>query len=536
MYAKQLTDIFVFNLKEPIFFDTETLGLYGRTRLVQLRQGDISRVIDCFYVNIEEVKYYLKDSHLVGHNIHYDLSCQDFRRWRPRRIDDTMLLARFQWPELESHSLASLCSYLDLETKGEEGKSDWSQYHLSEAQLSYAEKDTLFVEQIYSKIDKAILSSNYYTLDIKSIELALEYQNKGMPLNHKQIMKYRREMQKGIKNSSLPKDLNISSPLQVKQYLGLDSSDKETLLKSNDLRAKEILNQRHYAKALSYFESIRDFNFLYGFISPGSAKTGRFTCKGGYTKKDEDYFNLQQIPRDFKSIFGVKGGAYFVCADYPALEIWTCGALIADEFLVSVLEKGEDLHYSAAEKMFNKPRSEVSKFERRVAKMCNFTLMYGAGAKTLANAFISDGIPEVAPRASDIRKDWLNTYKEVASNIQDNYKWFDTHSMKLTHTALGRPMMARTPMEALNFSIQGTGSECTKLALVLLNNYRGKKILPVTTVHDSIALVASDEAEAKEYAEALKWSMEEAYTRVIRDCKANHLRLKVEVTIGESYE
>lgn len=537
MYIKKIDEFMeqfsLLKMEEPLFFDTETIGLYGRTRLIQLRQGDVSLVIDCFYVNIEDIKYHLKKFHLVGHNIHYDLSCQDFRRWLPEKIDDTMLLARAMWPSLDSHSLKHLSEYLKLSVKTDEGKSDWGYYHLTEDQLKYAEVDTLLVEQIYNLVDSDIMKANYYKLDIMNIRQSLVYQNKGMPLCHKNITKFKKEMQKGINASTLPKDLNINSPLQVKKFLGVESSSKEALAALNTPEAKEILDQRHYTKALGYLEDFKNYNFLYSFINPAGAKTGRFTSKGGETFRDYDYVNLQQIPRKLKSIFKVKSPALFVTADYPALEVWMCGAIVADEFLVNVLKQKEDLHYSAAEKMFNKPRSEISKDERMIAKMCNFTLMYGAGYATLAEAFVTNGFSEVSKNAKQFREDWLKTYKQIDKEQQRVFNYFKSRNYMLVYTALGRPMCARKPTEALNFSIQGSGAECTKLALTFLNK---EGIIPVNTVHDSIALIAANEKESIEYAEALKWSMEEAYKRVIKNCKENSLALEVTVDIGEEYE
>ena len=310
----------------------------------------------------------------------------------------------------------------------------------------------------------------------------------------------------------------------------MDSSSKNALLNLNTDLSNKILQKRKLTKALSCLEDLENHKEVYSILNPIGAKTGRFTSKSCDTMPG--YYNLQQIPRDLKKVFGNSGG-YFVTADYPALEIWTCGAIIADEFLVSVLKQKEDLHYKAAEMMFCKPRDEISKFERRVAKMCNFTLLYGAGVNALAQAFINDGIPEIAPKAKNLRVDWLNTYKEINKVQLEIFEYFNKFHQKIVYTALGRPMCATKPTEALNFSIQGTGAECTKLALFLLKK---EGIIPVNTVHDSIALIASSEKEAKEYSEVLKWSMEESYRRVIKNCKENTLSLEVEVYVGENYD
>lgn len=524
------------DLSKPIFFDTETIGLYGRTRLVQVRQGPIAYEYDCYYINIEEIKYFFKNAHLVIHNAHYDLSCMDFKRWLPTKIDDTLIMARICYPFLDSHSLGALSEYLSLGEKTKEGASDWSKYNLTEEQLKYASMDTFLLEELYNVlINEMPKKTPYYKLDIENLRYSCVYEHKGMPIDKKQIRLFKKELLKELKTIDLPEDLNVNSPKQVTNYLGIESSSKASLLnigveeEKEDL-AKKVLEKRRISKALSYLEDLEKHDCVYSILNPAGAKTGRFTSTGCDTM--EGYYNLQQIPRSLKKVFGNSGG-YFVTADYPALEVWICGAIIADPFLVSVLKNKDDLHYRAAEMMFNKPREEISKFERRVAKMCNFTLMYGAGYKMLGQAFINDGVPEVEPRAKTLREDWLRTYPEIARVQQEVFKYFQENSYKIVYTALGRPMCARKPTEALNFSIQGSGAECTKLALYLIHK---EGIIPVNTVHDSIALIASTEKEAQEYEEILKWSMEESYRRVIANCKENSLSLNVEIYIGENYD
>ena len=108
----------------------------------------------------------------------------------------------------------------------------------------------------------------------------------------------------------------------MRDFLNVPSSDKNFLLNLNNEKANEILEKRQTMKALSYLEDFKPHRFLYSFIVPGGAKTGRFTSKGSDLFEDSAYVNLQQIPRDMKSIFKVNAPAQFVTADYPALEIW----------------------------------------------------------------------------------------------------------------------------------------------------------------------------------------------------------------------
>lgn len=529
MYVKKLITEGL-DISKPLIWDTETIGLYGQTRLVQVRQGETSYVYDMFYVNPEDLKHYFKGWHLVMHNGHYDLSCRDFMRWLPAKLDDTMVAARLAWPGWDSHSLASVALQLGLSKKGEEGASDWSHLQLSKEQLEYAEMDTLLTEQIFQKIPEGILKSEAYQLDIKSILLSCDYQYRGMPISKKECQRHKREKQKLIRQCKLlPEDLNINSPKQVKDFLGVESSDYSTLKVSEDPRAQEVLQKRSALKAISYIEDVSQYRVAKSIIKPAAAKTGRFISEG--SNEIPGTFNLQQIPRDLKSVFGANRG-YYVTADYPALELWMATAIIGEEAWHKALLTRTDLHIDTAIKMFNKSKEEVDKRLRTLAKVCNFTLLYGAGANTLAGALAIRDHQEDAKIAGQLLNQWKSAVPTISKWQADHYSYFETHSSRIVYTPLNRPMKATSPMQAMNFPVQGGGAECTKLAIVLLDK-AGIKIC--NTVHDSIALLADTMKEAEEYKEALAYSMDEAYRRVIKNCKVNDLSLAVEVNIGEFY-
>lgn len=541
-YIKSLKEIdLYFDKSQPIFFDTETIGLYGRTRLVQLYQSkEDVLILDCFYINIEDLKYFLKDFHLIGHNIHYDLSCENFRNWLPRMIDDTLIMSTYLWPTLQSFSLSSVAEHLNLGKKTDEGKSDWSIYNLTEEQLKYAAKDVLLLEHIYKEFNKTDLAKNTaYQLDIKSTMLALEYQNRGLNVSSKNATKLAREFKKTLKSIKLPNDLNINSPKQVTEFLSkvagyeIKSSSEESLAELDIREAEQIKEARAAFKHLTFIEDFKEHKQVFSFINPRGAKTGRFAAKGGDTPQDCNYFNLQQIPVKLKSIFAFnQGEGYYVCADYPALEIWLSGAFINDKFMTSALKEKEDLHTRFAARLFNKSEGEVEKLERRIAKACNFSLLYGSGANTLEKIMKAQGLKDIAANAPMYRKVWLNTYKDIARAIQHEYDYFNQYTSKVVYSALGRPLNATSANEALNYPIQSSGAECTKVAIALLHK-NGYKIN--ATIHDSICAIAATEKEAQEYAQAIKECMEEAYAYVIKDLPCSVLRLNVEVNVSNEY-
>lgn len=537
MYCKELITEGL-DKNNRLIWDTETIGLYGRTRLVQVRQGDISYAYDCFYVNIEDIKWFFKDWHLVGHNIHYDLSCRDFMRWIPRAIDDTMVAARLQYPMMTSFSLGNLVDALKLGKKGEEGKSDWSQWNLSDEQLKYAEMDTQLTELLFAKITDETLNSNVYKLDIESIRLACDYQYRGLPIRKDSIQLFRRQLQKEMAEADklLPKGLNVASSLQVRNFLNSDTGDKIQLTLMGDPRSDAIIQKRHCLKQLTYLDDLEKHDTAKAITNPLGAKTGRFTSKG--SDEIPGTFNLQQIPANMKSLFGIKDG-FIVTADYPALEIWMCCAIIKDAFMYKALLNKADLHKDTAIKMFK--TDNISKDLRTIAKMCNFTLLYGAGANALTKVFYSrvasgaiskDMADEHSKKAEQYRRAWLDTYKDIAKHNQEAYDYFSNNKYRIVSTPLGRKIRTESATSSLNFPVQGGGAECTKLAIVLLKK---EGINICNTVHDSIALTASTMSEAEEYAKALKWAMEESFRRVIKNCKANDLSLAVDYEISEFY-
>lgn len=536
MYVKKfITD--GLDKSKKIFFDTETLGLYGRTRLVQVRQGDIAYEYDCYYINIEDIKSFFKDCELVFHNSIYDLSCPDFKQWLPKKFEDTMLLARQEWPYLDSFSLGNLAQYWKLQEKGEEGSSDWSVYNLTESQLSYASMDTKITEQLFNLISDKTFQLANYKLDIENIKLACVYQWKGMKVSHKNCRELIRISKKELKQIvSLPEELNVNSSKQVRDFLGVKAANKSFLqeLSQTDSRAGDILIKRMHIKRISYLEDMTKVDFAVSKINPVGAVSGRFISRS--SDYDEESFNLQQIPRELKRCFAFEEGeGLYVCADYPALEVWVACAITGDEKLYDILKHNRDLHTETAASIFNTPVDKVDKALRGLGKCCNFSLMYGAGVQTLKRSIsehtnYKNNLTD--SETAELKKKWHGVFKQITQYQRDTFDYFNTNKYKIVETPMGRKIKASTSIQAINYPVQGGGAECTKLALFLLSK---EGIIPANTVHDSICLIASNQGEADEYAEALKWCMEEAYRRVIRNCKINTLSLNVVVDVGLEY-
>lgn len=525
----------------PLVVDTETIGLYGKTRLVQVRQGAIHYEWDCFQIPIREIQtYLLKFKYLVFHNAHYDLSCQDFigfaaRLRDPQQVVCTLAAARIAFPRFASHALDFLAQALDLGAKGAEARSDWGALALTASQLEYAAQDTALTEALFTRIPKDVFLSESYRLDIYNIIYAAQYQFRGLPIDKAACLSHAAELATEARAvADLPADLNVNSPKQVAEFLGEKSTDKSSLMKLNTPQSRAILKKRKLLKEAEYLRELAKHDRAISIVNPCGTTTGRFAASGRKTAYP-NAFNLQQIPRNAKKAFKAR---YFICADYPALEIHLAAAITGDEAMAQLLRSGEDLHLRTAQLMFNNRALTKKDPERQIAKTCNFQLLYGSGAQTLASKFIESDKHEFAPKSAEFKDLWLNTFPTIKEWQSRYFALFDalSHGSEgiLVRTALGRELLADKPTSALNYQVQGSGAECTKLAIGIVAA-RGFESKILMNVHDSIIMRAEGEAEARECAEALASAMAEAFEIVVNFgvCKITDLKVKVDAEISE---
>lgn len=518
-----------FDRLKPISFDTETcipstsksksatLALYGSTRLIQLAQNGICHMYDCFYIDITIIKNYLENCHLYAHNIIYDLSCPDTNDLKLKQFDCTLYMSKYAAPMLDSFSLASILEYFQLGSKTNEGASDWSKLELTKEQLKYAANDVLALEKLYSKI-KAVTDNNLYKLDILNLKYALDYAKNGLPIHNTNRLRHITNLYNKAYN--LPNTLNINSPKQVKEFLNSADTTSNTLTMltvSGNKKAEEILRKRRDTKQLSFLEDKFCFDRVYGIFNPYGAKSGRWTCKGnGHSKNSQ---NLQQLPRDLKDCFGFEDtdNRWLVDCDYTALEIHTVACIMGEQKMADIIRTGGDLHYATAEMIYNKPVSEISKRERQIAKGLNFSLAYGGGP-SMARLFLLNltNILLTEEEITVLRTKWLTAYPAIATYHKHVGKHdFNKGPMEVI-SPFGRRMRANSYTEAINMPCQSAGADCTKLAIKYLYETLPEAKI-VNTVHDSITLEVSSEAEGHRQGKILKACMDKSWITL---CKA----------------
>ena len=100
--------------------------------------------------------------------------------------------------------------------------------------------------------------------------------------------------------------------------------------------------------------------------------------------------NLQNIPirtergRQIRDAFVPEKGNVFVSADYSQFELRLAAVLSGDEKMINDFNAGTDIHAKTASEVYHVPLDNVTKDQRRAAKVVNFGVLYGMSQHGLA--------------------------------------------------------------------------------------------------------------------------------------------------------
>ena len=303
-----------------------------------------------------------------------------------------------------------------------------------------------------------------------------------------------------------------------------------------------ILEQRQLSKLIGTY-----VDALPGLVNP---RTGRlhtsFNQAGAETGRlSSTNPNLQNIPirtdvgREIRRAFIAETGNVLLSADYSQVELRILAHICGDEYLLAAFARDEDIHASAAAKVYNIPLSQVTKEQRSVAKMMNFATSYGVTAYGLAQRTgLSRG------EADQFMQRYFAMYPGVKRYIEETKQL--ARDQGFVETLLGRrrffPVLRtqatgqqanaiRQAAEraAINHPIQGTAADIIKIAMSRLfhalneGDYRSRLTLQV---HDELVLEVP-EGELLPVSRLVKETMEGAY-----ELKA---KLKVDLEAGPNW-
>jgi len=250
--------------------------------------------------------------------------------------------------------------------------------------------------------------------------------------------------------------------------------------------------------------------------------------------------NLQNIPQgaEFgrtirKAFIPSKDNWLFLGADYSQIELRILAHLSEDDRLVQAFKQGEDIHTVTAQEIFGVSKNSVSSGMRRQAKIVNFGIIYGMGAKSLAKML---GMP--IRDAKSYIDAYYRRYPDVFVYIKDSLdKAVETgsvstifgrkrvipelQSLRPQFQASGRRMAVNTP-------IQGSAADIIKLAMINIGRRIKKERISadmLLQIHDELIFETPPDA-VDMLEKCVRQEMEGVYKLKVP--------LKVDIKIGKS--
>jgi len=524
---------------KTLFIDTETTSLYGDVVLLQLYQEDLQDVLIVNTKNIPKntILQYLKSfKHIVGYNLLYDLEVlgATFKDVEDKYFyDDLYLASKIVYYDQESFGLYDILNNvlkLDIKIdKKKMQKQGFGGLFFTQEQLEYASTDVLYLPKLYKAIlnlePNFFTNNRVYRMDLFVSKMMLDIHRVGLKVNKRKLYERKIELENRLKEFNF--SFNPLSPQQVAKVLNTPKADKEVLLdlayKGNEL-AKQILEYRKISKLLNFIDKF-DKERVFGKFNVVGAKSGRMTCSNE---------NIQQIPRELRSVFGFEDyeDKVYVVADFPQIELRLAGLIWQEENMIKAFEEGIDLHKYTASVIYNKPMEAVEKLERQISKSANFGLLYGMSGRTFAKyVYTNTGIALSEDEGDFIKHKWLETYPMIArKHMQVKEKLYSSRYYE-SSTILGRKYRTQSYNEALNLQIQGSGAELLKQTLINLK--QKYPLLDIANViHDEI-IIECNKDEAQDIANALRKEMEQAWDFICSKAKIPIKYFKLEVELPD---
>lgn len=393
--------------------------------------------------------------------------------------------------------------------------------------------------------------------DLPLIPVLYKMEEKGMLIDRNYFKKLQAEYVEEAKRLEQEvcglagKSFNLNSPIQLSEILFTDlglpikgikktsrgySTGAKELDKLKDLHPviPKIIEYRETAKLLSTYiipmPELADKN-----DRVHTTFTQNVTATGRLSSKDP---NLQNIPvrteegKRIRTGFIAPEGKVLVSADYSQFELRLAAALSNDQNLISDFNNDVDIHTKTASEAFNVPMNEVTKDQRRAAKVINFGVLYGMSVKGLA-----DAAKMSVPEAKRFIDNYFKLRAPIKQKLENILKQAKEEGYVETYYGRRRPtpdvkspnFVIRQAAEraAMNMPIQGTEADLMKRAMVNVDKALPKNAEIVMQVHDSL-IVECDKEIADEVATILKEKMESVAPEL-------PVKLSVEVTIGDNW-
>ena len=384
-------------------------------------------------------------------------------------------------------------------------------------------------------------------------------ERKGIKIDVSYFKNYSLELEKELAKTEKAiyeeagEEFNINSPKQLGDILfvkmNLPSGKKTKTGYSTDVMVLEDLESYGYniARLLLDYRKLNKLKTTYvdtlpNLVDSNSRIHTSFNQIGTATGRlSSSEPNLQNIP--VKTDDGIKiregfvagEGKVLMSIDYSQVELRVLTSMSKDENLIKAYREEKDLHDLTARRIFNLSDSDdVTREQRTIAKIINFSIIYGKTAFGLAKEL---KIP--VKDASEYIKKYFEQYPRVTTFEKEVIEFGEEHGY--VKTLFGRKryisgidsknktIKAQAERMAVNTVIQGTAAEILKK--VMLKVYETLKdkddIALLLQVHDEL-IFEVEESSVEKYSEVLADIMKNTV-------KLEDVNLNININIGKNW-
>lgn len=413
-------------------------------------------------------------------------------------------------------------------------------------------------EKIAEELAQANQRELYDNMEMPLISVLSDMEWQGVKIDTAHLKAYSRQLtaelndiEQQARDLAGESNLNLSSPKQIgillyeklklnpkakKSAKGNYPTDEETLTELLDSHpiVSKILEFRALKKLLStYIDTFPELiskqtGKLHTTFNQAITATGRLSSTNP---------NLQNIPvrtergKEIRKAFIPSfDNGYIVAADYSQIELRLMAHMSGDKDLIEAFKHGKDIHTATAAKIFKVAESDVTKEQRRRAKVANFGIIYGISAFGLSqrlgmNRTESKQLIEEYFKSYPGVKEYMNNMilkAREAGYVETIYKRRRFLPDINSRNAVVRSFNERN---AINAPLQGSAADIIKMAMINVyqrlkaENFASKMVLQV---HDELVFdVVPNEVEQIKH--LVKEEMErviELNIPLIADCNA----------------
>ncbi|MFQ6677855.1 MAG: DNA polymerase I [Fidelibacterota bacterium] len=439
---------------------------------------------------------------------------------------DSMLAAHLVKPESRSYKLDNLSQeYLNYRMIAIEeliGKGK-NQIPMSDVELEkasfYATEDADIALQLtkifQKKVEEENLAEYYYSVELPLVSVLVDMEYDGVFVDKEKLLEKSIDFGKKLDGLSAEiiqqagTEFNINSTQQLANILfdiiGLPQIKKRSTAEDVLERLRDehplpglMLEYRKLNKLKNtYLDPIPQYihpvtKRIHGSFNQTVAATGRLSSSNP---------NFQNIPirsdegREIRKAFITQGkNKVIFSADYSQIELRIMAHLSKDAGLLNAFSNGEDIHARTASDIYGVQLEDVLPEMRRVAKIVNFGIMYGAGPFRMSQEL---SIPR--SESQMIIERYFERYSGIRNYIESTIAHAEKNHTVETMLGRRRPVwninsdnhMHREAAKrmAINMPIQGTAAEMIKLAMISIHQQMKKQNMKskmVLQIHDEL--------------------------------------------------